>query len=423
MNRPTLDHPVLVIGAGPAGLATAACLARRRIDHRVLERGQSLGAAWRATYDSLVLHTGRHMSTLPGGDYPKGTPLFPTRDQFVAYLEGYARDNALSVETGVDVVELRRSAHGWAATTRDGARIDGSSAVICTGIMSNPRMPALAGRERFRGTVMHSVEYRRPQPFVGERVLVVGVGNSGGEIGSELARAGARVTMLVRSGAHVVPLAIAGVPIQYLSSVVRRFPRPVQEWVVRRVQGITEARRGAPVIPRPPYSALDAIPIVGFQLVDAIKAGQAQLQLGTIDHLTEDGAVFSDGRSAPFDAIILATGFAPALGLLRDLVHCDDRGFARRRDRVTSADQPGLYFVGHNYDASGGITNIRRDAPLVAAHIAGCRSIACRMARERDRARASLLANAHVHDEAAQGGHPAARRDVPAAHEPPRPAT
>ncbi|MFN8665776.1 MAG: NAD(P)/FAD-dependent oxidoreductase [Gemmatimonadaceae bacterium] len=428
MDRPNPDYPVLVIGAGPAGLATAACLARRRIAHRLLERGPSLGACWRATYDSLVLHTGRHMSRLPGGDYPKGTPLFPTRDQFVAYLEQYARANALTVETGCDVVQLRRSPHGWAATLGTGERIEGSSAVICSGIMSNPRVPALPGRERFHGTVMHSVEYRRPQPFVGKRVLVVGVGNSGGEIGSELARAGAQVTMLVRTGAHVVPLSIAGVPIQYLSSVVRRFPRPVQEWVVGRVQRITEARRGAPVIPRPPHSALDAIPIVGFHLVDAIKAGQAQLQLGTIDHLTEDGAVFSDGREGAFDAIVLATGFSPALGFLHDLVQCDDRGFARRRDRVTSADQPGLYFVGHNYDASGGITNIRRDAPVVAAHIAECRSIARRMARDRERARATLLANAHVQDEIVQLEHPAVPGeapcvtppDTPLPHEPPR---
>ena len=423
MDRPNPDYPVLVIGAGPAGLATAACLARRRIGHRLLERGASLGASWRATYDSLVLHTGRHMSTLPGGDFPKGTPLFPTRDQLIAYLEGYARDNALSVETGCDVVQLRRSAHGWAATLGDGRRIEGSSAVICTGIMANPRVPSLPGRERFRGTVMHSVAYRQPHPFVGQRVLVVGVGNSGGEIGSELARAGAQVTMLVRTGAHVVPLAIAGVPIQYLSSVVRRFPRPVQEWVVRRVQRITEARRGAPVIPRPPYSALDAIPIVGFHLVDAIKAGQAQLQLGAIDHLTEDGVVFSDGRAAAFDTIILATGFSPALGCLHDLVQCDTRGFALRRDRVTSVDQPGLYFVGHNYDASGGISNIRRDAPVVAARIAECRSIARRMARDRDRARAQLLASAHAQDEIVQHEHPAPLRDAPKPQEPPRIAT
>jgi cation diffusion facilitator CzcD-associated flavoprotein CzcO len=380
---PDPAYPVLVIGAGPAGLATAASLARRGIAYRLLERGDALGHSWEQLYDSLVLHTGRHMSTLPGRRFPAGTPLFPTRADFVCYLRDYAASFALKVETGCDVRDLRRSAHGWCATLGDGRHIEGSSAVVCTGIIANPRLPELPGRDAYRGRLMHSVEYRRPDGFQGKRVLVVGVGNSGGEIGSELARAGAQVTLLVRSGANVVPLTIAGVPFQYLSAALRRLPRPAQELVVRQVQRVTDRTRGAPVIPRPAHSALDAIPIIGFHLVDAIKAGLATVKLGTIERLTPDGATFSDGTSAPFDAIILATGFTPALGMLGTLVRHDARGFALRRDRVTSADQPGLYFVGHNYDATGGLSNIRRDAVLVAGRIAWCQRREGQMARQR----------------------------------------
>lgn len=384
-------HPVLVIGAGPAGLATGACLARKGIAFRLLERGPTLGHTWENLYDSLVLHTGRHMSTLPGLRYPGGTPLFPTRQQFVRYLGEYATSFELTVETGVTVQGLRRSSHGWAAVTADGGRVEGSSAVVCTGIVANPRVPQIEGRDAYRGTLIHAVDYRRPDPYVGQRVLVVGVGNSGGEIGSELARAGARVTMLVRSGAHVVPLSIGGVPIQYLSSIVRKLPRAAQEFVVAQVGRITERRRGAPVIPRPAHSPLDAIPVIGFHLVDAIRSGQASLQLGEISRLTPEGATFTDGTSAPFDAIILATGYAPAIGMLGTLVTRDARGFAMRRDRVTSADQPGLYFVGHNYDATGGLANIARDARIVAHHIAECRAEGARLARRRERAQREAL--------------------------------
>lgn len=376
-------YPVLVIGAGPAGVATAASLARRGIPYRLLERGDTLAHTWEQLYDSLVLHTGRHMSTLPGRRYPAGTPLFPTRADFVRYVNEYAEAFGVKGEMGCEVRSLKRSSHGWSATLGDGRVVEGGAAVVCTGIVANPRLPDLPGREAYRGVLMHSVEYRRPAGFEGKRVLVVGVGNSGGEIGSELARTGARVTMLVRSGAHVVPLTIAGVPIQYLSYVVRRLPRPAQEWVTRQVQRATDRRRGPPVIPRPPYSALDAIPIIGFHLVDAITSGRAAVKLGTIDHLTADGAVFSDGTRESYDAIILATGFAPALGMLGDLVQRDARGFALRRDRVTSADQPGLYFVGHNYDASGGLSNIRRDAVLVADRIAWCRKREAEIQRAR----------------------------------------
>ena len=93
--------------------------------------------------------------------------------------------------------------------------------------------------------------------------------------------------------------------------------------------------------------------------------------------------VFSDGSEAPFDVVMFATGFAPALTALGDQVHTDARGFALRSDRVTSADQPGLYFVGHNYDASGGLANIRRDAPMAACHVADCRATAARMRHDR----------------------------------------
>ena len=128
-------------------------------------------------------------------------------------------------------------------------------------------------------------------------------------------------------------------------------------------------KRGAPVIPPKRGSPFDAIPIIGFHLVDCIRAGLIDLKLGTIDCLTPDGARFSDGSEGAFDVVMLATGFAAALAPLQGTVRTDARGFALRADRVTSADHPGLWFVGHNYDASGGLSNIRRDAPLVAAAI------------------------------------------------------
>src|SRR5687768_9451900 len=115
VRKAAITYPVLVIGAGPAGLATAAELTRRGVTHRLFERGPSLGTSWVNAYDSLRLHTGRHMSSLPGFGYPKGTPLFPTRDQFVAYLREYAARASLKVETDSDATELRRDGDGWIA--------------------------------------------------------------------------------------------------------------------------------------------------------------------------------------------------------------------------------------------------------------------------------------------------------------------
>ena len=187
-----------------------------------------------------------------------------------------------------------------------------------------------------------------PAGFEGRRVLVVGVGNSGGEIASELANARARTsTVAVRSGANVVPLQIAGIPIQYLVVRDARACPMARAARSRSAMGkVTELRRGKPVLPKPAHGVLDSIPLIGFHLVDAIRAGASTCVRG-VAAFTETGVRFTDGVEEPFDDVIFATGFTPALSPLGGLVRTDAKGFALRTDRVTSADQPHLYFVGH----------------------------------------------------------------------------
>ncbi len=358
----------LVVGGGPAGLAVSRELQKRGVNHRVLERGDGAGAVWAKLYDSLTLHTGRHMSHLPDRPFAAGTPLFVPRATFVRYLDDYARHFALPLEAGVEVTRLERHDGVWVADTTRGL-VSARTVVLATGIVSNPRLPDLPGRDTFGSEVLHASAYQRPGPFTAKRVLVVGVGNSGGEIGSELSRAGAQVTVAVRSGANVVPRDLAGIPIQYLSYGLRKLPLAVQRIAADLVRRLGEARRGPPVLPRPAHSALEAIPLIGFNLVDEIRAGRIAVRPG-VAALTPTGARFTDGREEPFDVVILATGYRAAVQPLGDLVRLDARGFGERTDRVVSADQPGLFFVGHNYDSSGGLSNIRQDAPLAAERVA-----------------------------------------------------
>ena len=362
-------YPVVVVGGGPAGLATSAELRRRRVEHVVLERGDVAGHTWMNLYDSLTLHTGKHLSTLPGMSFSRSVPMFPSRGDFVAYLHRYVEVFELPIETGRTVTAVARNGDGWVVRTQRGD-VSARDVVVATGIVAAPRMPVFPGRERFRGRVLHSVEYRRPAGFQGRRVLVIGAGNSGAEIASELASAGARVSIAVRSGANVVPLELAGVPIQYLAFAMRGLPIGLRRRIAGAVGKLTELRRGKPVLPKPAHGPLDAIPLIGFRLVDAIKAGKVVVRPG-IAELTETGVRFADGSEDAFDDIILATGFSAALEPLGGLVRTDAKGFALRTDRVTSADQPNLYFVGQTYDATGGLYNIRRDAALAAGRIAG----------------------------------------------------
>src|SRR6185312_15848991 len=181
----------------------------------------------------------------------------------------------------------------------------------------------------YRGRLLHARDYHRPGDVPDGRVLVVGAGNSGGEIAAELAATGRAVDIAVRSGANVVPLTLLGVPIQYCAIALRKLPRPVQHAVIVALRRIVELRRGPSPLPPAAVGPLDAIPLIGFHLIDAITAGRITVRPG-IERLTEAGAVFADGSAASYDAILLATGYRAALAPLADFVGTDAKGFARR---------------------------------------------------------------------------------------------
>ena len=357
----------VVIGAGPAGLATSRALALLGVAHVVLERGQP-GHTWANLYDSLVLHTGRALSSLPELEFPRGTPQFPSRAELLLYLRRYAETFDIPVESGADVVRARHDQSGWTIETRDGSSLRAAALVVATGVAANPYVPGVPQRDRFGGRVIHSAEYRRPEPYVGRRVLVVGAGNSAGEIAAELAQAGARATVAIRSGATTVPRDIAGVPIQYLAIAVAWLPRRAQQLAAAAVGEMSSLVRGASPLPTARVGGCRAVPLIGFHLVDAVKAGRIVLR-GGVDSFTPDGVRFADGAEEAFDDVILATGYRAALGFLGDAIRLDACGFGLRRGLVASADHPSLFFVGHNYDSRGALLNIARDSRRAARSV------------------------------------------------------
>ena len=239
-------HEAIVVGAGPAGLATSRELTRAGVDHCVLERGDQVGHTWANLYDSLVLHTGRHLSALPGLAFPSGTPLFPPRRDFLDYLHRYA-DHVQPADSRRQRTSRGSSADAgrWSSGSRTGATLASATLVVATGIVANPHVPEIPGRSLFPGRVIHSVDYRRPAGIEGRRVLVVGAGNSAGEISVELARAGATVTLAVRTGATIVPRDMLGIPIQYLSVALILLP----EALVQQLTTAVGRLRGPRVLP------------------------------------------------------------------------------------------------------------------------------------------------------------------------------
>lgn len=356
---------VIVVGGGPGGLAVSQQLGERGIEHIVLERGAHPGWMWGQTYDSLRLHTGRHLSALPGMPYPKGTALFPSRAEFLCYLANYVEQFSIPLQVGIEARTLEREGGNWQVKT-DAGWITAQAVVVATGIMSSPVLPQLPGLAAFKGHLAHSSEYRRPSPYAQQSVLVVGIGNSGAEIATELAEAGAHVSVSVRSGANNVPRSIAGIPSQYLGWAISWLPKRLQQRLARLLGAIGAAARGGTPIPRKQgFGECPDVPLIGLKLANAIRCGAITL-LADVTGLTARGARFADGSDRAFDCVIMATGYQAALDWMGDLAVRDACGFAKRQDRVRSLDSPGLYFVGHNYDGRGGLYNIAIDAKRIA---------------------------------------------------------
>ena len=360
---------VVIVGAGAAGLATAACLTRRGIDSEVLEASPNAGHSWAATYDALRLHTVRRFSGLPLYPMPRSYGRYASRDQVVAYLRDYAAHFGIRPHFGAEVTRAERLDDGWRVQTRGGDEWSARVLVAASGIYANPFTASYPGQETYTGTLMHSSVYRNAAALKGQRVLVIGAGNSGAEIAVDLMQGGARVTVAIRQGVNAVPLSLLGVPIQYWALLVERAPglmAALAPVMLRR--SVTRLRRAG--IPKSPEPVLQAhgIPIIGLRLLDAAREGKIAIA-GAIERFEPHGVRFANGTTAEYDAIILATGFRPAVGYLDGLVTLDERGFPAR-DGVRSLDQPDLYFVGFRYTVAGTLNNIRRDAPVAAEQIA-----------------------------------------------------
>src|SRR4051812_5096157 len=202
----------VIIGAGPAGLAVGACLQRARVPFIILEAAEQVGESWRNHYDRLHLHTDKRHSLLPFFPYPKGSPRYPSRAQVVDYLEAYARHFDLRPRFGQKVCSVQRAGKLWQTRTA-GTLYASPSLVIASGNNRQPVLPTWPGQESFGGAILHSSAYRNGRTFAGERVLVVGFGNSGGEIAVDLVEQGAKPALAVRSAVNLLPRDLLGLPL------------------------------------------------------------------------------------------------------------------------------------------------------------------------------------------------------------------
>lgn len=302
-----------MIGAGAAGLVSARWLIAAGFDTVVFERTGGVGGVWRPdtglAYPSLRTNTSKQKTAFSDLPFDAALPDFPGGDDVLAYLERYAEQAGIrpSIRFHHAVGTVRAAGAGWAV---DGEPFD--AVIVSTGLFARAVEPALPGRDRFRGTITHSGDFRDPAAFAGQDVIVAGPGSSGADVACDLAGVARSVTLAMRSVPVFSPRYHRGRPTDHrLTRLHRTLPLRIRRWLARRVIAAEYGRHGL----RLEQLSLKATP--GTRILEEVAGGRIIFRPALVG-LDDRGATFADGSRTAADAIVLATGHAPSFPFLSD---------------------------------------------------------------------------------------------------------
>jgi putative flavoprotein involved in K+ transport len=338
-------YDVLVIGAGQAGLTVGYYLKRAGLRFLIVDAAEQVGSAWAERWDSLVLFTPRRYNAMPGLAFDGDPDREPTRDQVIDYLHRYATVLDLPVELNSGVTALGYGEGRYTAEL-PGRTIRAEQVIVATGPFQQPRIPAFASSLAADVYQTHSTAYTRPSDVPPGRVVVVGGGNTGYQIAEELA-ADHDVVLAVGSRQTPLPLRLLG--------------RQIFWWLTRLgVLGVSvESRLGRRLSERET--------LIGSSPAKAKRIGIA-LMPRAVD-ASGRTVRFADGTQTDADAVIWATGYESDFSWIR-LAVTDERGNVRHRRGFT--DQPGLYFVGLQWQYTRGSALLgfgAEDAKYLSEHV------------------------------------------------------
>jgi putative flavoprotein involved in K+ transport len=345
----------LVFGAGQAGLASGYQLQRAGRSFTILEAAAQPGGSWPHYYNSLRLFSPARLSSLPGLPFPCDPERYPARDEVIAYLRQYAEHFQLPIVTGARVAQTARDGELFTVQTDDGRTFQARSLIAATGAFHRPYLPQLPNQDAFRAAILHAFAYRDWAAFQGQRVIVVGAGNSAVQIATELAQV-ARVTLATREPVRFVNQRPYGRDIHFWWWLTRFDTRPLDSrlgtWLSRLADG-----KGPRVLDTDIYRA-------------ALAAGKPDRR-AMFTGFTDSGIIWNDGSAENIDGVIFATGYRPNLAYLAPLGALDGESQVVHRHGV-SLTVPGLYFVGLSNQrtfASATLRGVGPDAAVVVRHL------------------------------------------------------
>ncbi|MFE4689382.1 flavin-containing monooxygenase [Streptomyces sp. NPDC056749] len=344
-----MEHAdLIVIGAGQSGLATAALAPQYGFTRNLLlEAAKEPGGSWPRHYDSLTLFSPARYSSLPGMRFPGDPDRYPRRDEVVNYLRDYARRVPADIRTSTSVASTRHQDGMWSVLAEDGREFTAGAVIAATGDYGTPFTPDVPGREDFGGRVLHAADYRSPGAFAGQRVVVVGGGNSAIQIAAELGTVADTILASRR-------------PIAWAPQ--RPLGRDLHWWLKRTRLDVAPIRR---LLARVPVSVIDD----GHYRAALDRYGVERRDMFT--RFTDEGVVWADGTKEAADVVLLATGYRLTFPYLHDSGALGADGAPLHRGGIATA-VPGFGFVGMEFQRSFSSKTLRgvgRDAGYVLSRL------------------------------------------------------
>ncbi|XP_047309322.1 probable indole-3-pyruvate monooxygenase YUCCA10 [Impatiens glandulifera] len=313
------QYKVIIVGAGPSGLAMAACLNFLSIPNVILEREDCFAPLWqKKTYDRLKLHLAKPFCELPHMPFPKSYPTFVPKNQFVQYLDDYVNHFGITPRYNrfVELANYVEETKKWNINARNinSEEVEEYSCdflVVASGETSDSFIPNVEGLETFTGEVIHTTQYKYGGRFEGKNVLVVGSGNSGMEIALDLSNYGAKTSIAIRSETHLLSRTIVNlglylmkyISVYWVDSIMTmlsklKYGRDLTKYGIKRPQE-------GPFFLKVKYGKY---PVIDVGTVEKIKSGEIQVLPRMVD-IKADEVSFNNGKSYSFDVIVFATGF------------------------------------------------------------------------------------------------------------------
>lgn len=299
---------ILVIGAGPVGLAMAAALKKRGISYGHVDAASGVGGNWlHGVYRTAHIVSSKKATEYDDYPMPDDYPDFPGADQMLRYLEAFARARglyaALEFNKGVTLAEPLPD-DSWRVTFVDGETRVYKGVAVCNGHHWDKRYPKLPGA--FAGEIIHSKDYREPAQIAGKRVLTIGGGNSGVDMACEGGRFGASSDISLRTGYWYLPKMAFGRPLTDIP--LWGLPIFMQRFLVKSIVKLTFGDYRNYGLQWPDHKMFDRHPAFGTDLMNAIKLGRVKARPG-IKAVDGKHVTFVDGTSGEYDVILAATGF------------------------------------------------------------------------------------------------------------------